>query len=83
MILHFQLILIGSVSVNPSKMERTQVLRSNERIGEEWRMVRKKLGSLLGDEVDVARRKQLASGAFTSMFYLWKRRSAVSEHLRL
>ena len=43
----------------------------------------KKLGSLLGDDEDVARRKQLANVAFHKMKSIWLRRHHVSEDLRL
>jgi len=43
----------------------------------------KKLGSLLGIDEDIARRKQLATVAFNSLWSLWKRRDAVREVLRI
>ena len=49
---------------------------------QEWRKA-KKLGSLLGVDEDIARRKQLATVAFSSTWPLWKRREKVHEALRL
>ena len=54
---------------NASKWERTLLAPSTD----EWRKT-KKLGSLLGDEQDVGRRKVLATVAFKSLSALWKRR---------
>ena len=70
------------LKVNPTKTEHTSVIRQPGREGEDWRMT-KKLGSLLGDGEDVARRKQLANVAFHQMTALWLRRHHISEELRL
>ena len=48
----------SNVKVNEDKTEHTFVKLGNEE--EEWRNMRK-LGSLLGDKEDIARRKQLAA----------------------
>ena len=53
-----------------------------DRIEEEWRMTRK-LGSLLGEAEDVARRKQLANVAFRKLSTVWFRRAHISLQLRL
>ena len=70
--------------VNQEKTEYVHLFRGKDRIQEEWRKA-KKLGSLLGVDEDIARRKQLATVAFNSMWPLWKRREKVPEalHLRL
>ena len=70
------------LKVNRDKTEHTKVVRKSDRIEEEWRSTRK-LGSLLGDEEDVARRKQLASAAFRALWSLWKRWHLVSERLHI
>ena len=70
------------LNVNPTKTEHTTIKREPGREGEEWRMT-KKLGSLLGDGEDVARRKQLANVAFYQMKSPWLRRNHISEELRL
>ena len=43
----------------------------------------RKLGSLLGEAEDVARRKQLANVAFRKLMTVWFRRAHISLHLRL
>ena len=64
------------------KTERTSISRHVDRIEEEWRMTRK-LGSLLGEAEDVARRKQLANVAFRKLWTVWFRRAHISLQLRL
>jgi len=68
--------------VNQSKTEFVHVARGKDRAEEEWRAV-KKLGSLIGVQEDITRRKQLAMVAFNDMQPLWKRRKQVRESLRL
>ena len=62
----------GNLIVNKSKTEHT-VLKRESKINEKWRNT-KKLGSLLGDEEDIKRRKQLASIALHNMNKIWKRK---------
>ena len=71
-----------NLTVNKDKTERTNVSRSVDRVAETWRSSRK-LGSLMGDNEDVSRRKQLASAAFNSMWSLWWQRSLIGEKLRV
>ena len=71
-----------SLTINASKTERSSVCRHADRVDEEWRMTRK-LGSLLGEAEDVARRKQLANVAFRKPSTVWFRRSRISLLLRL
>ena len=71
-----------SLTINGSKTERTSISRYVDRIEEEWRMTRK-LGSLLGEAEDVARRKQLANVAFRKLSTVWFRRAHISLQLRL
>ena len=68
-----------SLTINGSKTERTSISRHADRIEEEWRMTRK-LGSLLGEAEDVARRKQLANVAFRKLMTVWFRRAHISLH---
>ena len=56
--------------VDESKTERISMRRETDRVAEVWR-VTKKLGSVLGDAEDMARRKQLALLAFRRMWTLW------------
>ena len=71
-----------SLTINASKTERSSVCRHADRVDEEWRMTRK-LGSLLGEAKDVARRKQLANVAFRKLSTVWFRWSRISLPLRL
>ncbi|XP_065193166.1 uncharacterized protein LOC135824361 [Sycon ciliatum] len=43
----------------------------------------KKLGSVIGDDEDITRRKQLATASYRAMYSLWKRRTLVREEMRL
>ena len=52
------ILIEDNLKVNETKTEHTTIVRK-ERKDEEWRTV-KKLGSLLGDSEDIARRKQLS-----------------------
>ena len=71
-----------SLTIKASKTERSSVCRHTDRVDEEWRMTRK-LGSLLGEAEDVARRKQLANVTFRKLSTVWFRRSHISLPLRL
>ena len=71
-----------SLTINGSKTERTTISRHVDRIEEVWRMTRK-LGSLLGEAEDVARRKQLANVAFRKLWTVWFRRAHISLQLCL
>ena len=70
------------LKVNRDKTKYTKVVHKPDQIEKEWRSTRK-LGFLLRDEEDVARRKQLASAAFPVVWSLWKRQQLVSERLRI
>ena len=56
--------------VNNDKTEHTTLSRKKSRQEEEWRKV-KKVGSLLGDEEDIERRKQLATVAMNKLQPIW------------
>ena len=71
-----------SLTINASKTERSSVCRHADRVDEEWCMTRK-LGSLLGEAEDVARRKQLANVTFRKLSTVWFRQSRISLPLRL
>jgi hypothetical protein len=68
--------------VNESKTEYTHLGRHLDRIAEEWRRT-KKLGSLLGDDEDVARRIQHATIAFQRLWAIWLRGACIDEHRRV
>ena len=62
------------LQANAAKWERTMLTASaNDDSRPSWRTV-KKLGSLLGDEEDIERRKFLAAASFKSVRLLWERR---------
>ena len=71
-----------SLQINAAKTERTSVRRQVDRAHEPWRTTRK-LGSLLGDAEDVARRMQLANVSFYKMWTVWFRGAQISLLLRL
>ena len=58
-----------NLKVNATKTEYT-TLKRGDRNTETWREV-KKLGSMLGDREDIARRKQLACSAMRTMRKIW------------
>ena len=70
------------LKVNKSKTEFTTLHRGTKD-SETWRNV-KKVGSLLGDQQDIARRKQLAIAAMRTMNNVWLRgHTATSRKTRL
>ena len=71
-----------SLQLNAAKPERTSVSRQVDRAHEPWRTTRK-LGSLLGDADDVARRMKLANVSFHEMWTVWFREAQISLPLRL
>ena len=71
-----------SLQINAAKTERTSVSRQVDRAHEPWRATRK-LGSLLEDAEDVARRMQLANVSFHKLLTVWFRGAQISLHLRL
>ena len=71
-----------SLQINAAKTERTSVSRQVDRAHEPWRTTHK-LGSLLGDAEDGARRMQLANVSFHKMWTVWFRGAQISLHLRL
>jgi hypothetical protein len=71
-----------NLTVNIGKTEKTSIQRYSNRLQENWRGVRK-LGSLIGDYEDVARRKQLAIAGFRKLYCVWLRHQKVSERVRL
>jgi hypothetical protein len=68
---------------NATKWERTTLVPDSEHDPKPaWRKV-KKLGSLLGDEEDIERRKTLATASFRSLRLLWERREITSINTRM
>ena len=70
--------------VNTDKTDRTSILfdDNDENNNQSWRDT-KKLGSLLGVEEDVSRRKVLALQCFKKLHNLWNRSHNVKTHIRL
>ena len=71
-----------SLQINAAKTERTSVRRHADITNENWRKTRK-LGSLLGESEDLARRLQLANVAFHKLWTVWFRGAQISLNLRL
>ena len=75
------MLLQHNLLVNTNKTENTTLQRhrgKNSSEKEKWRKV-KKLGSLLGDREDIARRKQLATVSLRKLDSLWIRRKVKVE----
>ena len=70
-----------NLCTNKSKTELTTLLRG-KKMNEQWRHV-KKLGSLLGDREDIARRKSLAAAQMKSLQKLWIKNNSVSLYTRV
>ena len=68
--------------VNEEKTEYTNIKREQKREGEKWRKV-KKVGSLLGDEEDMARRRSLAAAAMGKMDKIWIRKDKISQKRKI
>ena len=68
--------------VNEEKTEYTNIKREQKREEEKWRKV-KKVGSLLGDEEDMARRRSLAAAAMGKMDKIWIRKDKISQKRKI
>lgn len=71
-----------SLTVNAAKTEWTSYQRRLDADAEHWRATRK-LGTLLGEDNEIRRRKGIAMSAFTSLQRMWRRRHLVSEATRI
>ena len=71
----------NNLLINEEKTEHT-ILKRGESNTERWRKV-KKLGTLLGDREDIARRKQMSYIAQKDLNKLWKKKKYVSLDKRL
>ena len=72
---------VYNLTVNVDKTEKI-VIKRGERLEEFWRKS-KKLGSLLGDEEDILRRKTLARNALREIDNVWVRKTKISLRKRL
>ena len=70
-----------NLQINDTKTEHTVLKRSDKKI-EEWRST-KKLGSLIGDQEDILRRKQLSTTALHNLSNIWIRKNRITERVRL
>ena len=68
--------------VNEEKTEYTKIKRESKKEEESWRKV-KKVGSLLGDEEDIERRKKLATVVMNKMDKIWIRKDKISKKRKL
>ena len=68
--------------VNEEKTEYTDIKREQKKEDENWRKV-KKVGSLLGDEEDMARRRTLAAAAMGKMDKIWIRQDKISNKRKI
>ena len=68
--------------VNKDKTEYTNIKRETNREDENWRKA-KKVGSLLGDEEDMDRRKTLAAAAMSKMEKIWIRKDKIGLKKRI
>ena len=71
-----------NLSVNRTKTEYTTLQRMSKKGEERWRTT-KKLGTILGDDEELSRRRSLATIALKNATNLWSRRTYVSERRRL
>ena len=68
--------------VNEEKTEYTEIKREQKKEEEQWRKV-KKVGSLLGDEEDMERRRSLAAAAMGKMNKIWIRKDKISQKRKI
>ena len=68
--------------VNEEKTEYTEIKREQKKEEEQWRKV-KKVGSLLGDEDDMGRRRSLAAAAMGKMNKVWIRKDKISQKRKI
>lgn len=66
----------GNLKVNGDKTEQT-IIQRGDKLTEHWRKVTK-LGSLLGDQEDILRRKTPSTAAMNSMNKVWVRNKRIS-----
>ena len=68
--------------VNEEKTEYTEIKREKKKEDEQWRKA-KKVGSLLGDEEDMGRRRTLAAAAMGKMNKIWIRKDKISQKRKI
>ena len=70
------------LNVNTDKTEYTDLERKGKRKEEKWRST-KKVGSLIGDEEDIARRKSLSIVSMNKLTHVWIRKDKIKQSTRL
>ena len=65
-----------NLQVNREKTEYTDIERKNNINEEEWKNV-KKVGSLIGEKEDIARRKTLSNIAMNKLYTIWVRKDKI------
>ena len=71
------------LNVNTDKTEYTTIQRSVDKTAEkQWRST-KKVGSLIGDAEDVARRKSLSTAALNKLNNVWIRKDKIKQTTRI
>ena len=70
------------LNVNTDKTEYTCVERKTKKSEESWRST-KKVGSLMGDDKDIDRRKSLSMVAMSKMNAVWFRKDKIKQQLRI
>ena len=68
--------------MNEEKTEYTEIKREKKKEDEQWRKA-KKVGSLLGDEEDMGRRRTLAAAAMGKMNKIWIRKDKISQKRKI
>ena len=68
--------------MNEAKTEYTTIKREKDRVDERWRNT-VKLGSMLGVEEDISRRKRLATCTLHQLWVIWLRGNHALEPLRI
>ena len=71
-----------NLKMNEAKTEYTTIKREKDRVDERWRNT-VKLGSMLGVEEDISRRKRLATCALHQLWVIWLRGNHAREPLRI
>ena len=70
-----------NLQINDTKTEHT-VLKKSEKENEECHSM-KKLGSLMCDQEDILRRKQLSTTALHNLKNIWTKKNRIREHVQL
>ena len=67
--------------LNKDKTEKTEIIRMEDKTKETWRKT-KKVGSLIGEDEDIKRRKSLPTAAMNKLNNIWKSKK-IKRHTKL